>query len=161
MVDSHVGLAGFQGFLTNLGGVVTMAVTVPANISGLALLQCHMVAGIAHLRGYDLARPAGPQRRDGVHARRGQRQGAGEAQEAPEQPDGASPPRRRTTPISTTGSPAEVAAELIARVAGKRTIAFIARKIPVIGGGVGAVTDGLATYQVGRYAAKELKRPDS
>jgi hypothetical protein len=43
-------------------------------------------------------------------------------------------------------------------VAGKRTIAVIGRRVPVIGGGVGAVTDGYGTYQVGRYAAKELKR---
>jgi hypothetical protein len=51
----------------------------------------------------------------------------------------------------------EVAGELIARVAGKRTIAMIARRTPVLGGGVGAVTDGFATYQVGRYAANQLK----
>ncbi len=54
LIESHVRYAGLQGFATNLGGLVTMAVTVPANISGLALIQCHMVAGIAHLRGYDL-----------------------------------------------------------------------------------------------------------
>ena len=47
-------MAGAQGFLTNIGGLVTMPVAVPANIAGLALLQCRMVAGIAHLRGYDL-----------------------------------------------------------------------------------------------------------
>ena len=50
-------LSAAQGFVTNLGGIVTMAATVPANISGLALLQCRMVAGIAHLRGYDLDDP--------------------------------------------------------------------------------------------------------
>ena len=50
-------LAGAQGFLTNIGGLVTMTVTIPANVSGLALLQAHMVGGIAHLRGYDLADP--------------------------------------------------------------------------------------------------------
>ena len=57
LVDSHVQLAGIQGFLTNIGGLVALTVTVPANISGLALLQCHMVGGIAHLRGYDLDDP--------------------------------------------------------------------------------------------------------
>ena len=31
--------------------------TIPANITGLALIQCRMVAGIAHLRGYDLDDP--------------------------------------------------------------------------------------------------------
>src|SRR4051794_37182554 len=52
LIESHVRFAGAQGFVTNLGGLVTMAVTVPANITGLALIQCRMVAAIAHLRGY-------------------------------------------------------------------------------------------------------------
>ena len=30
---------------------------VPTNITGLALVQCRMIAGIAHLRGYDLTDP--------------------------------------------------------------------------------------------------------
>ena len=49
--------AGAQGFVTNLGGLVTAAVTIPANITGLALIECRMIAGIAHLRGYDLDDP--------------------------------------------------------------------------------------------------------
>src|SRR3954452_14009753 len=57
VIENHVRYAGAQGFLTNIGGLVTMAVTVPVNLSGLALIQCRMVAGIAHLRGYDLADP--------------------------------------------------------------------------------------------------------
>ena len=57
MIENHVRYAGAQGFLTNLGGLVTDAVTIPANITGLALIQCRMVAGIAHLRGYDLDDP--------------------------------------------------------------------------------------------------------
>ena len=54
IIETHVRLAGAQGFLTNIGGLVTMTVMVPANIAGLALIQCRMVAAIAHLRGYDL-----------------------------------------------------------------------------------------------------------
>src|SRR5690349_309948 len=57
VIENHVRYAGLQGFLTNLGGLVTMAVTVPTNITGLALIQCRMVAGILHLRGYDLEDP--------------------------------------------------------------------------------------------------------
>ena len=34
-----------------------MALTIPTNITGLALIQCRMIAGIAHLRGYDLDDP--------------------------------------------------------------------------------------------------------
>ena len=57
VIETHVRLSAAQGFVTNLGGLVTMAATVPANISGLALLQCRMIAGIAHLSGYDLDDP--------------------------------------------------------------------------------------------------------
>ena len=49
--------AGAQGFVTNIGGLVTAAVTIPANITGLALIEARMIAGIAHLRGYDLDDP--------------------------------------------------------------------------------------------------------
>ena len=57
VIENHVRLAGAQGFVTNLGGLVTAALTIPANITGLALIQCRMIAGIAHLRGYDLDDP--------------------------------------------------------------------------------------------------------
>ncbi|MGA8246340.1 MAG: EcsC family protein, partial [Nocardioides sp.] len=57
VIENHVRYAGAQGFVTNLGGLATMAVTVPTNITGLALVQCRMIAGIAHLRGYDLTDP--------------------------------------------------------------------------------------------------------
>ena len=50
-----------------------------------------------------------------------------------------------------------MAAELLERVAGKRTMAVVGRKVPVLGGGIGLVSDGLATFRVGRFAAKELK----
>src|SRR3954467_5920781 len=57
VIENHVRYAGAQGFATNIGGLVTLALTVPVNLSGLALIQCRMVAGIAHLRGYDLDDP--------------------------------------------------------------------------------------------------------
>ena len=57
VIENHVRYAGGQGFATNIGGLVTAAVTIPANVAGLALVQSRMVAGIAHLRGYELADP--------------------------------------------------------------------------------------------------------
>ncbi len=149
-------LAGVQGFLTNLGGLVTMAMTVPANISGLALLQCHMVAGIAHLRGYDLA---DPRVRNAVFACM-----LGEdasrllvkKQEAAQQPDG-DRHRADVRPDLDDRIATEVADR--AHRPGRRQADDRGHRprVPVIGGGVGAVTDGYATYQVGRYAAKQLK----
>ena len=51
---------------------------------------------------------------------------------------------------------AEVASELITRVAGKRLATTIGRRIPVVGGLVGLGADGFATWRIGRYADKEL-----
>jgi hypothetical protein len=157
LVDAHVKLAGIQGFVTNLGGALTMSVTVPANISGLALLQAHMIGGIAHLRGYDLADPrvrnavlACMLGEDSIHAlvKKGK---------LPSSPMAiATAPSYDPTLDDRIAT--QVAGELIARAAGKRTLAALGRKMPLVGGGVGAVTDGYATYQVGRYAAKELRR---
>jgi len=156
LIDSHVRFASIEGLATNLGGVMTMVVMVPANISGLALLQCHMVAGIAHLRGYDLE---DPRVRNAVFACM---LGADTVKSLVKKK------KLPSTPMAIATAPgvdpeldariaAEVAAELITRVAGKRTVAVIGRRTPVVGGGFGAVTDGFSTYQVGRYAAKELR----
>ena len=156
LVDAHVKLAGIQGFVTNLGGVVTMAVALPANVSGLALLQCHMVAGIAHLRGYDLA---DPRVRNAVMACMLGRDRVKLLVKKGTLPS--SPMAIATAPahdpslddrIST-----EVATEMIARAFGKRGAAAVSRRMPIIGGGIGAVTDGYLTYQIGQYAAKELR----
>ena len=51
----------------------------------------------------------------------------------------------------------EVTAELVAKVTGRGAALVVARRTPLLGGGVGAVTDGFATYQVGKYAKSELR----
>lgn len=156
IIDSHVRLAGVEGFLTNIGGLVTMTLTLPVNISGLALLQCHLVAGIAHLRGYDLG---DPRVRNAVLACMLGEDTVKSLVKGKKLPS--SPMAIATAPALDPDLDArlatEVTGELITRVAGKRTIAVVGRRTPVIGGGIGAVTDGYATYQVGRYAARELR----
>jgi hypothetical protein len=156
LIDSHVRLAGVEGFLTNIGGLVTLTITLPLNVAGLALLQCHLVAGIAHLRGYDLD---DPRVRNAVYACM-----LGEdtvktlirKKKLPSSPMAiATAPAR--DPELDLRLAAEVTGELLTRVAGKRTIAIVGRRTPVIGGGVGAVADGYSTFHVGRYAAQELR----
>jgi hypothetical protein len=46
--------AGTSGFLSGLGGVVLMPVTVPANITSVMYVQVRMIAAIAHMGGHDL-----------------------------------------------------------------------------------------------------------
>lgn len=43
-----------SGFLTGLGGLITLPVAVPANITSVILIQMRMVAAIAHMGGYDV-----------------------------------------------------------------------------------------------------------
>ncbi|GGR53567.1 hypothetical protein J2S40_001366 [Nocardioides luteus] len=46
--------SGSAGFVTSLGGFITMPVTIPVNITGQAILNARMVGAIAHLRGWNL-----------------------------------------------------------------------------------------------------------
>ncbi len=46
--------AGAAGFVSNLGGLITMPVAIPANLASVLLIQLRMIAAIAHLRGYQL-----------------------------------------------------------------------------------------------------------
>ena len=57
MINQHVAMAGGQGFVTNWGGFFVALVAVPANIAAATFLQARLVAGIAHLRGYELSDP--------------------------------------------------------------------------------------------------------
>jgi len=155
VIENHVRYAGAQGFVTNLGGAVTAAFAMPANIAGVALLQSRMIAGIAHLRGYDLD---DPRTRNAVLA----------CLLGEEQVDQLVGKRRLPAPpmaIATapTHDPdldlllsAEVAGVLIRRVDGKRLVTTIGRRVPVVGGAVGAGVDGFATWRIGRYADREL-----
>lgn len=56
VVASHTRLAAAGGFVTGLGGFLTLPVALPANVAGFYLVATRMVAAIAHLRGYDLDR---------------------------------------------------------------------------------------------------------
>ncbi len=155
VIENHVRFAGAQGFVTNLGGLVTLAVTVPANITGLTLLQCRMVAGIAHLRGYDLddmrvhnailAAVLGEETVLGLIKKK----------------------KLPGTPMAIATAPAhdpdldkvmaaQVATAMLTKVAGKRLAITAGKRVPVVGGVIGAGTDAYSTWRVGRYVQREL-----
>lgn len=54
VIRETIATSGGTGFVTGVGGFVTMPVSLPANITGQAILNARMVAAIAHLRGWDL-----------------------------------------------------------------------------------------------------------
>lgn len=50
----QVAKCGTSGFLSGLGGIVTLPVTVPANIGSVIYVQMRMIAAIAKMGGYDV-----------------------------------------------------------------------------------------------------------
>lgn len=155
VIENNVRIAGAQGFATNVGGLVTMAIALPANVTGLAVIQCRMVAGIAHLRGHDLS---DPRVRNAILAML-----LGEDQVN----DLVRKKKLPTTPMALATAPAHdptldgvisavVATDIITRVAGKRLATTIGRRVPVVGGVVGMGADGYVTWKIGRYADREL-----
>jgi hypothetical protein len=155
LIENHVRYAGAQGFVTNLGGLATMAFTVPTNISGLALVECRMIAAIAHLRGYDLD---DPRVRNAVLVCLLGEESVRELVTAQKLP---APPMALATamvhdPTLDHVISAEVASDLMQKVAGKQLAGTAARRIPFVGGFVGMGADGYSTWKIGRYADREL-----
>ncbi|GAB2639610.1 EcsC family protein [Kribbella swartbergensis] len=157
VIDQHIRLAGVQGFVTSVGGLVTLPVAMPANLTGLAIVQARMVAAIAHLRGYDLD---DPRVRTAVITCLLGEDGVTDRLKKSSLP---------TSPLAIATAPVfdpeldrqvagEVVAELIARISGKRMALTVTRRVPLLGGAVGAGVDGWSTYRVGEFAEKSLIR---
>lgn len=151
LVFTHVGLAGAQGFVTSLGGLPTLAVTLPANIAGLAVVQIRLIAAIAHLRGYDID---SRQVRTAMILCLMGRDGTSKLMA-----DGVLP----TSPLAIATAPVfdvtldrqvseRVLGELLSRIGGRRASLLFARRIPLLGGGVGATMDGYSTISIGGFA---------
>lgn len=155
VIENHVRYAGAGGFVTNIGGLVTAAFAIPANVTGLALIQCRMVAGIAHLRGYDLE---DPRVRNAILVCMLGEDTVNTLVKKKKLP--APPMALATAPAHDPDLDRlisqEVASDLISKVAGRRLAISVARRVPVVGGVVGAGSDGYSTWRVGRYADREL-----
>jgi len=54
LVKWQIAKAGTSGFLTGLGGLITLPVAVPANITSVLYVQIRMIAAIAIMSGHDI-----------------------------------------------------------------------------------------------------------
>ena len=155
LITAHITMASTQGFLTNVGGLVTTAISLPFNLVGLAIVQARMVAAIAHLRGYDI---------DDVRVRTavtmcligGEELGKLVARNKLP----GSPLLVATAPVISVDLRQQVAERVVTAMLalnGSKGVGVLATKrIPIIGGGIGAVFDGAMTRQIGQYARREL-----
>ncbi|GAA0932638.1 EcsC family protein [Kribbella koreensis] len=157
VIEQHIRLASVQGFVTSIGGLVTLPVALPANLTGLAVVQARMVASIAHLRGFDLD---DPRVRTAVITCLLGEDGVTDRLKKASLP---------TSPLAIATAPVfdpeldrmvagEVVGELIARIGGKRMGLMVTRRVPLLGGAVGAGVDGWSTFRIGQYADKSLVR---
>ncbi len=155
LIGTHVAMASAQGFATNVGGVVTAILTTPANITGVVVIQVRLVACIAHLRGYDI---------DDRRVRTAMLMCLlGDEDLTRQIASGrlpTSPMAVATAPVSDGDLDVKVAerivADVLANVGGKKLSSFVMRKIPLVGGGIGAISDGYGTHVIGQCAKNQL-----
>lgn len=155
VVTEHVALAGGQGFATNWGGILLSVVTIPANLAASTFVQARMVAAIAHLRGYDLSDPRVRSAILMVMLGPGSAKTLAQQGELP-----SSPLAVATAPVFDARLDGRISRALLDRamgqVGGKRLGVMLGKRIPFVGGGVGAVVDGLATHAIAGLALREL-----
>jgi len=54
LIKWQMSKASTSGFITGVGGLITMPVTIPTNLASVMYIQIRMIAAIAHMGGYDL-----------------------------------------------------------------------------------------------------------
>jgi hypothetical protein len=146
------------GFVTGLGGVLTLPVSVPGALAASWVLQARMAAAIARIYGHD---PAASRTRTAIllslagDVAKGALEGlpltfgTRLTQRALDQVPG-----RALVEINK-----RIGARLLVR-AGSRRIASFPRLVPFIGGLVGGTMDAMVCRVVGQTARRLLHRPD-
>lgn len=153
LIRTHVSLAGAQGFAMNVGGFITMPVTVPTNVGAAFLIQSHLAASIACVYGHD---PASTEVRTGVLVCL-----VGNAGMELVKKSGIEAGKRLTVSLINR-VPAKVLARinqkvgfmLLAKFGGRRAAFTLAKGVPLVGGVIGAGFDFAATRAVGQLSKK-------
>ena len=147
LVRRYVLLSGATGFLCGLPGYLSMPVTIPSNLAGVALLQLHLCATLAHLSGRD---PAD----ENVRRRCITCVLDAPAEATSPSPDGEREGlmRRLVGKLGERG----------VRFASERVVSAMskgARSLPLVGGAVSGISDARSTQAVGRRAQQAFLHP--
>lgn len=162
VVRESVTASGAQGFVTGVGGLVTLPVTLPANLAGSLVINARMVGTIAHLRGYQLSDPhtqamitlvaAGSSAQSALSAF-----GVTLGQQAAMQ-------AIKLLPLSVVNQINKKAGfYLVAKYGSQRSAVTLAKAVPAFGGLVGGGVDAALTASIGKVAKKvfpPLTAPD-
>ena len=157
MVRSHLRLAAVGGFLTSLGGFVTMPIALPANVLGFYLVATRLVAGMASARGYDLREPGV---RSAVLLALVGADADDLLKKLPPLP-GVSTGRLANLAVQRLPGPALMAVNkavgfrLLSQV-GKKSLTRLGKAVPLVGGVVGAGVDTFLLKQIADHARREF-----
>ncbi len=153
LIRNQVAKASTTGFLTGLGGLIVLPVTLPANLTAVLLIQLRMIGAIAYMCGHD---PKADQVKTALYLCL-----AGNGAKQIAWPVGIDIGKKmamngikalpRTALIAINK---KVGFRLFTKF-GQRGAVNLGKMVPLAGGAVGASVDGLSTYAVGK-AAKRL-----
>ena len=153
VVRESVAASGAQGFVTGVGGLAAMPVTLPANVAGSLVINARMVGTIAHLRGYSLSNPhtqamitlvaAGSSAQSAISAF-GVKVGQQAAMQA-----------IKKLPISVVNQVNKRAGfYLVAKYGSQRSAITLVKAVPAVGGLVGGGVDAALTASIAKAAKK-------
>ncbi len=146
--------AGAGGFVTSLGGFVTMTAAIPVNVLTFYVTAARTVGAIAHLRGYDIkdatVRTAILLTMIGANATEVLRAAGLPLSSSV----GALATRRLPSAAAMVVNKA-IAFRLV-KMVGERALVRAGRAVPVLGGGVGALFDGAMLHRIGEAARREF-----
>jgi len=157
IVRSHLKLAAAGGFVTSLGGFVTMPIALPANVLGFYVIATRMVAGIASIRGYDIGKP---EVRSAVLLALVGADADDLLKKLPLLP-GVSTGRLANLAVQRLPGPALMAVNkgigfrLLSQV-GKKSLTRFGKAVPLVGGVVGAGVDTFLLNRLADHARQEF-----
>lgn len=138
LIKWQVAKAATSGFVTGLGGVMIMPLTVPANVASVVYVQIRMIAAIAYMGGHDI-------RSDRVRSLIYICMVGNGAKELLKDFSVKAGEKLATKVIE------KVSTKLVSQV-GEKGITSLGKAIPVLGGVVGGSFDAVTTRIVGKVA---------
>lgn len=153
VVRESVAASGAQGFVTGIGGIAAMPVTMPANLAGSLIINSRMVGTIAYLRGYSVSDPhvqtmvtlvaAGSSAQSAISAF-GVKIGQQAAMQA-----------IKKVPMSVVKKVNQKAGfYLVAKYGTQRSALTLVKTVPAVGGIVGGGVDAALTASIAKVAKK-------
>jgi hypothetical protein len=152
---AHLVKGGVGGFVTGVGGFITMPIALPANVAEFYIGATRMVGAIATLRGYDVEQPEVRtavlltlvgSHADEVLAKAGMSTGGGRV---------AGLATRRLPPAALLVVNKAIGFRLL-RGVGEKAFARLGRGVPLVGGAVGGGIDVWMMKKIADHAMQQF-----